>query len=74
MNTTLLGANTLKPSPLMGEGSGGVYGPDRLVTELTGWMGDRFGHRQGGPADAMESDLSDGRENAVYRSGFGGRG
>jgi hypothetical protein len=41
---------------------------------LTGWMGDRFELPAGGPADAVESDLSHGRENAVYRSGFGGRG
>ena len=38
------------------------------------WMGDRFELPAGGPADAVESDLSHGRENAVYRSGFGGRG
>ena len=25
-----------------------MYGPDRVVTELTGWIGDRFGMRQGG--------------------------
>ena len=51
----------------------GVYEPGRLVTELTGWIGDRFGLSAGGPADAVERDLSDGRTDAVYRSGFGRR-
>jgi len=52
-----------------------MYEPDRLVTELTGWIGDRSElSAGGGPADAVERDLSDGRTDAVYRSGFGGRG
>ena len=28
--------------PLAGERGGGVYEPGRLVTKLTGWIGDRF--------------------------------
>ena len=52
-----------------------LYEPGRLVTELTGWIGDRSElSAGGGPADAVERDLSDGRTDAVYRSGFGGRG
>ena len=30
-----------------------MYEPDRVVTELTGWIGDRFEPPAGVPADAM---------------------
>src|SRR6267142_439774 len=63
------------PLPAHGERAGVMYEPGRLVTELTGWIGDRSElSAGGGPADAVERDLSDGRTDAVYRSGFGGRG
>ena len=63
------------PLPARGERAGVMYEPGRLVTELTGWIGDRSElSAGGGPADAVERDLSDGRTDAVYRSGFGGRG
>ena len=66
---------TLPSPPLRGERVEKVYEPGRLVTELTGWIGDRSElSAGGGPADAVERDLSDGRTDAVYRSGFGGRG
>ena len=51
-----------------------MYEPGRVVTELTVWMGDRCELSAGGPADAVESDLLHGRENAVYRAGIGGGG
>lgn len=50
-----------------------MYGPRRLVTELTRWMGDRFELSVGGLGDARERDLSHGRTDTAYRSGSGGR-
>src|SRR6266481_8213494 len=71
----ILDAPGVPPSPRSRGVGWGVYEPGRLVTELTGWIGERSElSAGGGPADAVERDLSDGRTDAVYRSGFGGRG